>query len=141
VDISAIALERLRREAADRHLPLRCHDVDLEAGALPEGPYELIVLVRYVNVPLYRELIARLSPRGVLLTEQHLETDQAVVGPRGRAFRLAPGALRDACGGLTVLSYFEGLVTDPDGRVAALAQLVARKPEASRPELSPEPAQ
>jgi hypothetical protein len=72
-------------------------------------------------------LIEHLAPEGLLVTEQHLATDLDVVGPRTLGFRLQPNALRESAAGLTVLHYYEGLVTDPDGRQAALAQLVARR--------------
>jgi hypothetical protein len=36
--------------------------------------------------------------------------------------------LRDVAAGLDIVAYREGIVTDPDGRPAALAQLVARAP-------------
>jgi len=63
----------------------------------------------------------------VLLTEQHLVSGADVIGPRNSAFRLRPGSLRSSCSQLQLLHDFEGLVEDPDGRTAALAQIVGRK--------------
>jgi tellurite methyltransferase len=131
VDISTAALERLRADAAAGGLRIRDLEADLEGG-LPDflplkGRYDLIVMVRHVNQALLAGLIRRLADGGVLVAEQHLETDRDVVGPRTEAFRLGPNALLDASHGLRVHFYREGIVTDPDGRHAALAQIVASR--------------
>jgi SAM-dependent methyltransferase len=131
LDISAVALERGRREAAARGLAVdwRCADLDDEPGAaLPPGPFELIVWVRYVHRGLMPHLLARLVSGGALLCEQHLETTADVAGPTSAAFRLAPGELARSASGLEVLHAYEGAVVDPDGRNVALAQLVAKRP-------------
>ena len=129
VDISPAGLDRLLHDADERGLTIRTHAADLENGvpeSLPlEAHYELIVMVRYVNQPLFESLIERLAPGGVFVTEQHLKTDQDVVGPRNQAYRLDPNELLDTSRRLRVHYYREGIVTDPDGMHAALAQLVA----------------
>ena len=101
-------------------------DADPDA-ALPAASYGLIVWVRYVNAALMPHVLQRLEPGGHLVCEQHLVTDADVVGPQGGAFRLQPNELRNSAAGLSILDYREGLVVDPDGRTAALAQLVARR--------------
>ena len=133
VDISAAGLERLRDDAGGGGSRITTFVADLEAGipdsvALGTG-YDLIVMVRYVNMPLLASLTARLAPGGVLISEQHLKTDEEVVGPRSAAYRLAPNELLDTASDLRVHYYREGIVTDPDGRRAALAQLVASHAE------------
>jgi SAM-dependent methyltransferase len=129
VDISREALERARRRAAAaRSLRVHWLEADLETLALPDGPYDLIVMVRYVNRPLLPRLIERLAPGGHLLWEQHLLTAEPVAGPTDPRFRVAPGELPSAAGDLEVLMHREGSIVDPDGRRVALAQLVARRP-------------
>lgn len=131
VDISTAGLERLRADAAAGGYAIRDLEADLERGipdSLPlQDCYDLIVMVRYVNQPLIGPLIDRLAEGGVLVSEQHLKTDLDVVGPRNEAFRLDPNALLDAARGLRVHFYREAVVTDPDGRRAALAQIVASR--------------
>ena len=135
VDISAEGLERARQAASGGGLRIRWQRADLEAdgdAALPAGPYDLVVLVRYVNRALWPGLLERLAPGGVLLCEQHVDSMEDVVGPRSAAFRMRPGELLRAATeeppfGLRVLHYDEGTVTDPDGRTAALARLVLRR--------------
>jgi SAM-dependent methyltransferase len=129
VDISAAALERARGDAAGRGLVVAWLDRDLDEPpetVLPKGPYRLVVWVRYVNQALLAPLAQRLAPGGYLLCEQHLATAAEVVGPRNAAFRLEPGQLLRSAAGLEVVHYHEGLIQDPDGRTAALAQLIAR---------------
>jgi SAM-dependent methyltransferase len=130
LDISRVALDRGRREAAARGLEIDwiCADLDEDPEhALPAGRFELIVWARYVHKKLMPHLVARLDLGGALVCEQHLTTDLAVEGPTNAAFRLAPGELRGSAQGLRIAYDYEGLVVDPDGRSVALAQLVGHK--------------
>lgn len=128
LDISAVALERARRSADERALAVNwlCADLDgdIEA-ALPESRYELIVWVRYIHPTLMPHLVARLAPAGVLVCEQHLAAEGSVAGPTNPAFRLAPDELLRMAAAMQVVHYREGMIEDPDGRMVALAQLVA----------------
>jgi SAM-dependent methyltransferase len=130
LDISPVALERGRRDAVARGVAIdwRCADLDGDLDeALPPGPFELIVWVRYVHRSLMPQLVARLADGGTLLCEQHLATTAPVAGPTNPEFRLARGELARSARALTVLYSHEGLVVDPDDRLVALAQLVAAK--------------
>jgi SAM-dependent methyltransferase len=135
VDISAVALDRARETATTRGLEVRWIEADLEddpAASLPREWYDLIVLIRYVNSRLLKPLLGRLAPDGVLLCEQHLESHEDVVGPKTTTFRLRRNELlHDVVGqrepGDAVVYYSEGLVTEPDGKLAALARLVLRR--------------
>jgi 2-polyprenyl-3-methyl-5-hydroxy-6-metoxy-1,4-benzoquinol methylase len=128
LDISAVGLARAHDDAARRGLDVNwlCADLEDPADAvLPTGPYDLIVWVRYVHHALLPHLAARLARGGHLLCEQHLRTSAEVVGPKNPAFRYEPQQLERAASGLRVVHYREGLIVDPDGRTAALAQLIA----------------
>jgi SAM-dependent methyltransferase len=129
LDISAVALDRARAEAAARALRVNFVEADLDAGwpdALdPAATWDLIVLVRYVNMPLLRFLSQRVAPGGCLLCEEHLRTTRDVAGPRSPAFRLANGELAAATASLDLRFYREGILTDPDGRSVAVAQAIA----------------
>lgn len=132
VDISTVGLERAAHAAAARGLTLNLYAADLEAdphAALPPGPYALIVLVRYVHRGILEPLLARLESGGMLLCEQHVDSDADVVGPSNPAFRMRSNELLRqalAAGGseFRVRFYREGVLRDPDGRDAALAQLL-----------------
>ena len=131
IDISAVALARGQRTAAERGLVVEwlCADLD-EApdSVLPRSGFDLIVWVRYVHRRLLPYLVARLTLGGALLCEQHLATnDPDVAGPTSDRYRLAPGELVRAAATLSVLHAYEGPVVDPDGRRAELAQFVGRR--------------
>ncbi len=135
VDISGAALERGREAAAERGLHVRFIEADLEHDpdqALPPGPYALIVVVRYVHRAILPALLSRLEPGGMLLVEQHVDSAEPVIGPTTAAYRMRPQELlrlaREAgADPAEIRAYREGLVADPDGRTAALAQLVLAK--------------
>ena len=136
VDISAVAIARLRAAADAEELPVTCVERDLEPASsaldgFTERCYDLALSIRYTDIPLVRALPSVLVPGGHLIAEMHLITVKTVAGPRSPRFRVAPGELRKAGAALEVLHYHEGLVTDPDGRIVALAQLVGRLPRAS----------
>jgi len=128
IDISEAGLERARASAAARGLAVDWHYLDLEAGLPADfGGYDLIVVIRYLNRDLLRELGARLRPGGFLLCEIHMATDAAVIGPTSAEFRVAPGELPQLSKGLEILELEEGLFDDPDGRPVALARVVGRR--------------
>jgi len=126
VDISRVALERGRAYAGD--LPIRWIEQDLDQGFHAPAAYDVIVNIRYVNLPLIASLIPSLRPGGVLVVEQHLSGYNEVIGPTNPAFRVAKGDLGQLSASLVVERLDEGLVEDPDARRAALARLIARRP-------------
>ena len=131
VDISPVALARLRAAADAEGLPVNCVERDLEPASsaldgFAERCYDLALSIRYTDMPLVGALPRVLAPGGHLIAEMHLITDKTVAGPRSHRFRVAPGELRKAGSVLELLHYREGLVSDPDGRTVALAQLVGR---------------
>ncbi|MDE0661619.1 MAG: class I SAM-dependent methyltransferase [Gammaproteobacteria bacterium] len=126
VDISRVALERGRADAGE--LPIRWIECDLDDGFEASVDYDLIVNIRYVNLPLVSTLLASLSPGGVLIIEQHLATAADVVGPKNPAYRVDRGDLGRVANGMIIERIDERLIDDPDGRRAGLARLVARKP-------------
>ena len=133
VDISPVALERLRAAADAEDLSITCSELDLEpAAAALDGfrgqAYDLAVLMRYTDTSLVEVLPRAIAPGGYLIAEMHMNTGKKVAGPRSPRFRVAAGALRQAGAALDLLHYYEGLITDPDGRTVALAQLVGRRP-------------
>lgn len=129
IDISSVALERARANTQTTSGKVHWIEADLEAASaaqlLAKHRYALIVMVRYVNRALVATLPDRLADGGHLLVEQHLRAPGADAGPRDPSFRLRANELLHAAGDLRVVYYREDLVQDPDGRTAALAQLIA----------------
>ena len=127
VDISGEALDRAREVAQISNLKLNWLEHDLDERLELDASYQLILIVRYVNLPLIRQLAANLAPGGFLICEQHLVTEAEVVGPGNPSFRVRPGDLLAAAEGLRVRHLEESLVQEPDGQTAALARLVAQR--------------
>ena len=129
VDISTEALSRARRSARMRGLEVEWIERDLDGGPGVRGPFDLIVLIRYVDLALLGALCRQLAPAGCLVVEEHLATERDdVAGPRNPAFRVPSGALRRAAGDLESIGSFEGEVSDPDGLPAVVARFFARRP-------------
>lgn len=127
VDISGEALAIARASAQRTGLRVNWIEQDLDEPLALTADYALILVVRYMNLPLIRELTARLAPGGYLLCEQHLVTAADVVGPTDPAFRVKPGELEQLAQGLRVHFVEETLTHDPDQRPVALARLVAQR--------------
>ena len=126
VDISDVAIERLRARAAAAGLPVRALRADLEADPLPPGPYDVVVDVNYLQRSLLGPIADALAPGGLLVcetfTRDHTEVLGASLDP---AYTLGPNELLRAFAGLRVLHYREGIVEE--GRRRAVASLVARR--------------
>lgn len=127
IDISGEALRRAQGNAQRLRLDINWLEQDLDSAPALETAYQLILIVRYVNLPLLRHVSTLLAPGGLLLCEEHLDSTAEVIGPGDPAFRVRPGELAEAAEGLEILHLEEGVVTEPDGRQAALARLAARK--------------
>lgn len=128
VDISEVALERLRSARRPEGAPLDTFAFDLDRG-FPDlaGEFDLIIKMRYLNLPLLPQLTGRLAKGGVLVCEVLLQTNEPGAGPSSRQFRVAPGVLLAGIRGLEVMYYDEGVVIDPDGRAVHLARFVGRR--------------
>ena len=124
VDISSVALDRARAGARERGLTINWFEMDLDATIPTDAHYDLIVMVRYTHPTLVAELVGLLNDGGYLVCEEHLSTTREVVGPTNARFRMRPNELLGLATGLRIIYYHEGLAVDPDGRPAALAQLV-----------------
>ncbi|RMH44100.1 MAG: methyltransferase domain-containing protein [Deltaproteobacteria bacterium] len=95
VDVSPVAVERLRAEAARRGLARRIDAavVDLEAEAaaavLPPGPFDLVAVLYFACRPLWPALCDAVRPGGRVVTAAHV----APPGDRPHRYALAPGEL------------------------------------------------
>lgn len=128
VDISEVGLVRARERAAAAGVSVQWRQADLERAEFPATRYDLIVMIRYINRDLLPRLVKALKPGGCLLTEHHLVSREADVGPKNPAFRLQRGELTALLPDLVQDYAFEGMIEDPDGRRVALAQFVGHRP-------------
>ena len=129
VDISGEAIDRARD--AGRRLGVSVNWLEQDLDELPDlgAGYQLILVIRYVNLPLLRQLAASLAPGGFLICEQHLLSEEEVIGPANPAYRVKPGDLQSIASRLQIHHLEEALVRDPDGQMAALARMVAQRAE------------
>lgn len=126
LDIAGEALARAEQAALDAGLDVSWIEHDLDQGLPRRLPdYDLIVIVRYLDMSLVQAAAQRLRPGGYLVCEVHLISDEPVIGPRDANFRARPGELRMGAGDLEIVEHWEGRTKDPDGRDVALARLVA----------------
>jgi tellurite methyltransferase len=125
VDISQAGLKLAAELAARENVVVHWIAADLDAWAPPEGAYDLVVVLRYLErARLPRLIMQVLRPGGVLLyetfTAAHLaRPDSRMKNP---AFALAPGELPRLFPELQVVEYSE--IDLPDRSVA---RLVAKK--------------
>jgi 2-polyprenyl-3-methyl-5-hydroxy-6-metoxy-1,4-benzoquinol methylase len=77
VDISPRAVELARAEAARRGLRVAASVSDLTVDLLPEGPWDLVLMIHYLQRDLFPRLVESLAPGGVLAfsiaTQRNLE--------------------------------------------------------------------
>ena len=132
IDVSGVAVERCRSEAARRAVHVDAVQADLEAYELPPAAYDIVIDFYYLQRELTPALAAALRPGGVLVFES-FTTEQRRFGwgPQQDEFLLRPGELRSLFPALEVLAYREGVVESDRGK-KAVAGLVARKPGAAR---------
>ena len=128
VDISAVGLARAAEQAAASESTINWIQRDLEdANTDGFSCYDLIIMMRYVNLPLLRAVTNNLNPGGFVLCENHLRTNAQVVGPKNPAFRVAPGKLGESLSDLEIIHSSEETIRDPNSEHAAVARILARK--------------
>jgi tellurite methyltransferase len=125
-DISGVALELARQDAARSGVPVRTLAIDLESEPLPPGPWDLIVCVHYLWRPLFDAIPAALAPGGRLVVVHPTRSNLQRHGRPAARHLLEDGELPGLVRDLDVLRYEEGWAEG--GRHEA--RLVARRRDA-----------
>ncbi len=124
VDVSDEAVALARRRAAAERLELEAGRLDLEADPLPRGPWDVILVIHYLQRDLFPALREALAPGGIMAvaiaTIRNLERHERPPA----AYLLAEGEAPRLVDGLDIVSYTEGW--GDEGRHEA--RLVARRP-------------
>lgn len=129
VDVSDVAVDRLRAAARARSLSIDARRLDLERHPLPRSGYDVIVQIDYLQRDLFGPLQRALAPGGILVAETVTRAHVEQLGHRfDLRFVLEPGELLRAFPKLQVRRYEEGVV-ERSGRPRAVASLVAQRPE------------
>jgi tellurite methyltransferase len=126
IDISHEGLNLARQKAENQDLGINWIEHDLDEPYQFDSDYDLIIVLWYVNLALITRLCGCLTPGGYLLCEEHLSTDQEVIGPGSLNFRVAPGVLRDAVSGVGVQLYEESIELTAEGERVASARAVVK---------------
>jgi SAM-dependent methyltransferase len=126
IDISSEGLKQARRKANERGLSINWIEHDLDEPYAFDTDYDLIIVMWYVDLELVSRLCDCLAPGGYLLCQQHLVTDENVIGPTSASFRVAPGELREAVSGMELLVYEESIEMNTEGEQVASARVVVR---------------
>ena len=127
IDISSEGLNLAKHKAEDLGLSINWIEHDLDQPYEFDTDYDLIIVLWYVDLGLISRLCDCLAPGGYLLCEEHLITDQEVIGPNSSNYRVAPGELREAVTGVDVLLYEESIELNSEGEQVASARVVAKK--------------
>lgn len=132
VDVSDHAIDTLSEAALAEDLSITARRIDLEREALPAGPYDLIVVINYLQRELFGEIKRALAPGGLLLAETDV-SGEGVPARISERFTLEPGEMHAACAGLEILASAEGWAERGSGQ-RHVASIAARAPVSkSRP--------
>jgi SAM-dependent methyltransferase len=122
-DVSDEALRIAVGAARKEGLSLATVEVDLEAAALPRGPWDLVLCTFFLHRPLLARLPAELAPGGFVVVAHPTRTNLERHPRPPRAFLLEEGELPALVRGLQVIRWEEGWLEE--GRHEA--RLVARR--------------
>ncbi len=129
IDVSDVAVAGLRAATQARGLTMTIAPrvVDLEREPLPSGPYDVIVMVNFLQRDLFEALQEALAPGGLLVFETLARSH---VDELGHSFNpdylVEPGELLHAFARLEVLDHHEG-VAQRSGSPRGVAGIVARR--------------
>lgn len=127
-DISAVALDKLARFAAERTLAITTHRCDLEDTGLRAADLDVVVCAHYLYRPLCADIIAALRPGGLVFYQTFTAVRVDDVGPANPDFLLAPNELLRLFAGLDIVVYREEAdIGDTARGLRNVAGLVARR--------------
>lgn len=108
---------------------------DIENGPWPVTGerFDAVVVTNYLWRPLWPVLLASLAEGGVLIYETFALGNEAFGKPSNPDFLLRPGELLEACQGLHVVAYEDGLLDAPVRRVQRIAAVRAPATGARHP--------
>ena len=123
-DIDVSALMDIQEEAG-----LEIFAADLENGAWPfsERQFAAVVVTNYLYRPLFPDILAALTPGGLLLYETFAAGNESLGRPRNPDYLLKRGELLSSVfAALTILAYEDLTISDP--KPTAVQRICARKP-------------
>ena len=131
-DVSEVAISFAEHRAQEEGVSISWQVADIDHGLPSRVRYDLILMVRCVDLSIVRSACERLAPSGVILVENHLQINDPplrLCGPSSPLYRVSPGSMMSAVKGLESFFTYEGIIEEPDGSHSAVAQVIARKPK------------
>ncbi len=108
VDTSEVAIDITRERAAEAGVDLDLFHTDLVAEDLPAGPWDLVLMIHYLQRDLLPRVIDHLSDNGLLAfsvaTVRNLERHERPAVP----YLLDEGEAPSLAEGLRIVHYAEG---------------------------------
>jgi SAM-dependent methyltransferase len=100
---------------------------DIEAGPWPLAGerFDAVVVTNYLWRPLWPALRDSLAEAAVLIYETFAVGNEAFGKPSNPDFLLRPGELLEACRGLHVVAYEDGLLSGPPRRIQRIVAVNA----------------
>jgi 2-polyprenyl-3-methyl-5-hydroxy-6-metoxy-1,4-benzoquinol methylase len=110
-DISSVAIEKLKIQAREKGLEVTAKQVAIQKNVLPENSFDVIVITRFLDRSLSREIIAALKSGGLLFYQTYTLQKITDSPPHNPDFLLAENELLSLFSPLKVIFYQEhGLV-------------------------------
>jgi tellurite methyltransferase len=108
VDISPVAIEIAQQRAKDAGVTLASRVMDVEVEPLPEGPWDIIVQMHYLDRSLFSQYVTILAPAGLLFVEHPTKSNLERHAKPGPQYLLEDGELPELCDEFVMVSYGEG---------------------------------
>ena len=108
VDVSPVGLALAEERAKAAGVTITTRVVDLELEPLPEGPWDVIVQMHYLERALFSQYAQHLSPSGLLFLEHPTRANLVRHAKPGERYLLEDGELPDLCAEFVLVSYGEG---------------------------------
>lgn len=121
LDVSPVAIGRLRRAAREQGLPVRARVADLTRVHLPLDAYDLVVDCFYLDRALVPALKGAVRPGGIVLLQTMNESALLREQPANPAHLLKPGELA------AWFEAFEVLWMEDDPEASDVSGVVARR--------------
>jgi 2-polyprenyl-3-methyl-5-hydroxy-6-metoxy-1,4-benzoquinol methylase len=110
-DISAAAIAKVQQLAQEKGLEVAALQVDIQKNSLPENSFDVIVITRFLDRTVCREIMAALKPEGLLFYQTYTRQKITDSPPHNPDFLLAENELLSLFSPLKVIFYQEhGLV-------------------------------
>ncbi len=129
IDISSVAIDKLRQHASSSGLPINTVAQDLTAASIGVSSYDVITVANYLDRELIPALIAALKPDGLLFYQTFVR-DKADLdaGPSNPQYLLAANELLSLVKPLTVRAFSDlGAVGDVTAGLRNQSSIVAQR--------------